>query len=282
MTVKRIGPRLTLAQQLLRNRIFRGRQLAMQVTTPGGNILRAKSVIGKSQEQLEDWMERVDRIGYENGIAPVDDIVALIDSVELKAEEIFTLKAGRYRDIGRYSESNSVHDVVLPQDIRFFPLTFGFLKQFRAARLVRQIANRDGNRHLINECEKLVGWMSVKEAFELMEIINPALVGDINLRLPAESAMEALLSQIEHPFNQRFTKGGLYLTRSRYCKDGIVEDLPDTALSDDRLDPEQKMVYVYRFIDHDRNVIGKHWDNIVPFANNMNSMIIFEVGDSAS
>jgi len=61
MIVKRTGPRLTVAQQLARDPAFKGRLLSLHISTPKGNLLRAKDAIRKYPEELQEVMLQVDR-----------------------------------------------------------------------------------------------------------------------------------------------------------------------------------------------------------------------------
>ncbi len=49
----RIGPRLTLGEQMSRNPAFKGRLLAMEFRSAGGNLLRASDVIEKRSQTIE-------------------------------------------------------------------------------------------------------------------------------------------------------------------------------------------------------------------------------------
>jgi len=57
----RVGPRLSLADQLSRDPKFKTRELALCLSTPNNNILRAKDVIGKDTKALEEMAAELDK-----------------------------------------------------------------------------------------------------------------------------------------------------------------------------------------------------------------------------
>jgi hypothetical protein len=61
MMIKRVGPRLTVKEQLSRDPKFKGRLLAVEKHSPYGHTLRLSDIRGKSDKEIASWGNYVDQ-----------------------------------------------------------------------------------------------------------------------------------------------------------------------------------------------------------------------------
>ncbi len=272
MAIQRVGPRLTLKEQLLRNPKFRGRKLAVQVTTPAGWILRAYRVVGKQPAAIEEQMRLVDAAREASHFDPVEEVSPILREITLPPEQIITLSAGKYADLGGGTK-NPVHDVTLPRDFQLFPLTFGFLRQFTGHPLVDEILDirRDPSRGRGQDHE-MMGYLSMYQALDLMGLINPALAGNVRLRLPVEALIDVLLSAPQYAKERE----GLFmlLTASSFRAEGVRTDEFEVELDRGELRGYDEFAYLYNFSGADGYQVGRHM--LTPDST-MNTSAVFEV-----
>lgn len=188
----RIGPRITLTEQLSRAPHLRGRKLRVRVYTNEGRNLRAEEVVGKTQAELEAEMRRVDSLGEAQTDRRVEDVSPPLKEIELPEKEIIALG-----------------------DIRLFPLTVGFLERHFSEELVGRMLDQPNIQ--LKGSHEMVGYLSIRDAFALLEIINPRL-RDVRLRLPDASVIDDLLSAPKS-LAGRNLKIALLLTASQH-RDG--------------------------------------------------------------
>jgi len=84
MVELRVGPRLTLAEQMSRNPAFRGRLLAVGHHSPGENLLRANETIGKDAKALGALYLEVDKLRNAAPVSIVLDVskASMIDMID--------------------------------------------------------------------------------------------------------------------------------------------------------------------------------------------------------
>jgi len=94
MAEMRIGPRLTLGEQMSRNPAFKGRLLAMEFRTPGGNLLRAADVIGKRPNTIEQLALNVG--GLRASQIAIPEMINISDKVGIMKGEV---SVGLFRQV---------------------------------------------------------------------------------------------------------------------------------------------------------------------------------------
>jgi len=259
---------------------LRGRKLTLQATTPGGRVISAESALrtlkAGGPEALDRWMERIDTIGRDNGVDPTDVIEASFEPTQLDPKQIYTLRAGTYDIRSQYNTKTPQHEVTLPRDFKLFPVTFSFLEQFKASKLVDKILqHRDNIRN--NEAQRLVGWICLINALKLAELINPALEGDMRLRMPSVPVLEAFLSISDLKLNLR---PGLLLTANRFFHGSLTEDALEVELDVTKIDPNGYYTYVYRTSKEEPGIwVDRHHNEA---ESTMNTSVVFEVVPSVS
>lgn len=196
-------PRLTLEQQLSRNPRWKGYKLAIYARTPMGQVMRASEVVGKRPDELARLMAEVDakRTG--------ESAPTLLEEVSLPAERLIVVGKGTYGNI------------IVERDYRLFPLTMGFLKQFRGdGYVIDNALSREENCRRPDDM--MVGYLRPNGISELLLRINAKLSGNVCLRLPEAPPIHAFMAVPEFEASRGINGLVLVLTSTRDSQDNFV------------------------------------------------------------
>ena len=241
---------LSFKDQLSRKPEYRNGSLKLKRRSPEGDVLRAdeaRRMVSLTQEHgkaIAAMRKKMDT-------SPVDI------KIEIPPEQIIT-----------------IHSEALQRDFQLFLLTIGFLKNFSENQLVDVLLHRP-----INSTKKdheMPGYIKLYEALDLLKVINPSLLGNIRLRLPAEVLIEMFYTCPDPECAEKRERIPDTLTASRFVDREVKRDEFDIELKKDEVHDHDWFVYYSGFRDpQDGQYKTSRWK--VNPSGTLNTSLIFEV-----
>lgn len=168
----------------------------------------------------------------------------------------------------------NIHSETLQRNFKLFPLTIGFLKNFYKNQLVDVLLHRQIN--LSKKDHEMPGYIKLYEAIDLLKVINPSLLGNIRLRLPAEALIDIFFSCPDPVCAEKRESIPHILTASRFIDREINRDEFDIELMRDEVKENDWFVYHYGYRDPDDGLYKSGRWKVNP-SGELNTSVIFEM-----
>lgn len=173
---------------------------------------RIRNGIASNEPRIREGDNPAEREEILHWRAPKIDI----KSVELPSNQIVTVQAGDH-DYGD-------HTVYLEREYHLLPLTTSFLRNFREHEAITEIfarVNRYNELFPVDNPSLMVGYLGIFDARNIRDVINPLLLGNVQLAVPSYAAVAAFLANPEN--RERINRVPYLLTQSPFVEDMVEQ-----------------------------------------------------------